>query len=105
MSASAVAARVQERLLDASGEMMTIDAQRVAAVARREAPLLDGPSLERLVDDVVAEVNGLGPVWIERGGAVRPAGLSLDQCDIERIVERVVAPLGLRADRTAPIVD
>src|SRR4051812_46609309 len=130
-AARSVAARVQERLLAAGdgdafgggfGAGFALD--RVAAAARIEAPLLDVPSLDRLVDDVVAEVvglgplepllrdpavtevmvNGPGPVWVERAGSVRQAGLTVDCAAIDRIVERVVAPLGLRADRSSPIV-
>jgi pilus assembly protein CpaF len=50
-------------------------------------------------------VNGPGCVWIERGGTVEPTDVCLDRAAIELLVERIVAPLGLRADRTSPLVD
>lgn len=61
--------------------------------------LLDDPG----VTDVL--VNGPGEVWVERDGRLERSGVELDSPAIERDVERLVAPLGLRADRTNPIVD
>ncbi|HET9555642.1 MAG TPA: ATPase, T2SS/T4P/T4SS family, partial [Actinomycetota bacterium] len=46
-----------------------------------------------------------GPVWIERAGHLQATAIVLDRPTIEHLVERIVAPLGLRADRTAPLVD
>ncbi|MBW8824912.1 MAG: CpaF family protein [Acidobacteria bacterium] len=91
----------------------------------REAPLLDVPSLEAVVDGVAARtfglgplepllddpavteimVNGPGPVWVERHGRVERTTVELDVATVELLVERVVGPLGLRADRTSPLVD
>lgn len=71
-----------------------------------------GSPLDRLLaelgtDPAVTEimVNGPGPVWIERRGRVERSGLELDGPDLELLVEAVVAPLGLRVDRSSPIVD
>jgi pilus assembly protein CpaF len=50
-------------------------------------------------------VNGPGAVWIERDGRLARTGVMLDRPAIEHLVERIVGPLGLRADRTAPLVD
>src|SRR5205823_4671978 len=60
-----------------------------------------------LVDADVTEVmvNGPGYVWIERGGTGESTDVCLDRPAIELLVERIVAPLGLRADRTSPLVD
>jgi pilus assembly protein CpaF len=55
------------------------------------------------VNDVL--VNGPGPVWVERSGRLERTPLELDRPAIDLLVERVVAPLGLRADRTNPVVD
>ncbi len=91
----------------------------------REAPLLTGAERSGLADRVEARmrglgpleplladpevtevmVNGPGPVWVEREGRLSVTPLVLDRSTIEHVVERVVAPLGLRADRTAPLVD
>jgi pilus assembly protein CpaF len=44
-------------------------------------------------------------VWVERAGVLAVTSVVLDRPTIEHLVERVVSPLGLRADRTAPLVD
>ena len=61
--------------------------------------LLDDPS----VSDVL--VNGPGTVWVERSGRLEPTGVVIDERAIARTIERLVGPLGLRADRSHPIVD
>src|SRR5690606_4988577 len=50
-------------------------------------------------------VNGAGPVWIERGGAVGPTSTLIDEPTAYRLIERIVSPLGLRVDRASPMVD
>jgi pilus assembly protein CpaF len=89
------------------------------------APLLAPTELDAVVSRVVARVEGLGPldplladpnvtevminagtdVWIERDGRLERTGVSLGAGHADQLVERIVAPLGLRIDRTAPIVD
>jgi pilus assembly protein CpaF len=44
-------------------------------------------------------------VWIERDGRLECTELQLDRATIEHLVERVVGPLGLRIDRSSPLVD
>jgi pilus assembly protein CpaF len=44
-------------------------------------------------------------VWIERRGALVRTDLELDGRAIEQVIERIVAPLGLRLDRSSPLVD
>jgi pilus assembly protein CpaF len=95
------------------------------ASARALAPLLPEHEHAALVERVLARVHGLGPlevlladasvtevmvnagrdVWVERAGRLERAGPPLAPGVIEHLIERIVAPLGLRADRTAPIVD
>jgi pilus assembly protein CpaF len=102
-----------------------VDDATLASLVRAEAPLLAteavagvvsrvrarigglGP-LEPLLDDPAVSdvlVNGPGPVWVERAGRLVRTAVTLDRPAIDLLVERVVAPLGLRADRTAPVVD
>ena len=50
-------------------------------------------------------INGPGPVWIERSGRIEPTDHRLDQRSLGALIEAVLAPLGLRVDRTSPIVD
>jgi len=102
-----------------------LDDAGLAALVRREAPLMDADDVAGVVGRVRARiggvgplepllanpdvsdvlVNGPGPVWVERHGRLERTGIDLDRRAIELMVERVVAPLGLRADRTSPIVD
>jgi pilus assembly protein CpaF len=100
-------------------------AATVESLARVEAPLLDGAALADVVRRVTAQarglgvldplladpavtevmVNGPGPVWVERAGRLERLDVRLDRTTIEHLVERVVGPLGLRVDRSSPLVD
>ncbi|HZA79634.1 MAG TPA: CpaF family protein [Acidimicrobiales bacterium] len=117
-------ARVHRRVL-ATATDGPLDDPALADLVRREAPLLAaeqvagvvsrvrarigglGPIEPLLADPQVSDVlvNGPGPVWIERSGRLERTALQLDRSAIDLLVERVVAPLGLRADRTTPVVD
>ncbi|MGH9244779.1 MAG: CpaF family protein [Acidimicrobiales bacterium] len=82
----------------------TVDATVDRVLARMTGlgplePLLTDPA----VTDVM--VNGPGRVWLERDGTLVPTGVVLDRPTIEHLIERVVGPLGLRADRATPMVD
>ena len=115
--------RVHRRLLDEAD--IGIDRARVAALVRSEAPLVDGSVADRAVQAVMARVEGLGPldplladpavtevmvngdgsVWAERDGRVEPAGERLAATTTRLLIERIVTPLGLRIDRSSPMVD
>ncbi|HEX4979918.1 MAG TPA: CpaF family protein [Acidimicrobiales bacterium] len=96
--------RVVERLypLLPPGEASTVVREVVAAVRGMGPlePLLADPQ----VSDVL--VNGPDQVWVERAGRLEPTGVvfASDE-DILRVVERAVAPLGLRIDMSSPYVD
>ncbi len=97
----------------------------VQRLARIHAPLLGGAALDAVINAVIARVQGLGPldplladpdvsevmvngpgpVWIERHGRLERTDAILDTSTIERLIERVVGPLGLRIDRSSPLVD
>ena len=99
--------------------------RRVADLARAASPLLGGHALDALVDDVTSRtsglgvldrlladpsvtevmVNGPGPVWVERAGRLERTDVVLGTAAIEHAIERIVGPLGLRADRASPVVD
>jgi pilus assembly protein CpaF len=103
----------------------TGDASLVDAIVRAHAPLLDDTTVAEVsrrvqarmhglgqLDDLLADesvtdvmVNGPGPVWVEAGGTVRRSAVVLDIAEVRQLVERVVTPLGLRADRRHPLVD
>jgi pilus assembly protein CpaF len=76
-----------------------------SAVAARASGL--GPLEPLLADDAVTEVmvNGRGPVWIERAGQLRATDVRLTRPEVDLLIERIVGPLGLRADRTSPVAD
>lgn len=66
-----------------------------------------GPLEPLLADPSVTEVmvNGTGSCFVERAGRLERVPLALDDLGIMRIVERIIAPLGLRLDRASPMVD
>jgi pilus assembly protein CpaF len=66
-----------------------------------------GPLEPLLADPTVTEVmvNGSGSCFVERAGRLEQVPLMLDEAGIMRIVERIIAPLGLRLDRASPMVD
>ncbi|MGH1493491.1 MAG: CpaF family protein [Acidimicrobiales bacterium] len=50
-------------------------------------------------------IDGAGRVSVERSGALEPAPIELSEYEVELFIERILMPLGLRADRSSPIVD
>jgi pilus assembly protein CpaF len=116
----AVVDRVRARL--AGGP---IDPDHVARLVRDEAPLWPDAEVAAAVARVVAAVEGLGvleplladaavsdvlvvggrPVWVERAGRLERTDVVVPSPEVERLIERIVAPLGLRADRSSPLVD
>jgi pilus assembly protein CpaF len=106
------------------GDRRALRAHVEQLVARTE-PLLAGESAERVYDELVRDLAGLGPVedlladpevteimlngpgtaFVERRGRIEPVALALDAATLVRTAERIIAPLGLRLDRSSPIVD
>ncbi|MCI4354179.1 MAG: Flp pilus assembly complex ATPase component TadA [Thermoplasmata archaeon] len=98
---------------------------RLAELLHDEEPLLPEAQFRRLLGELTDEVAGLGPLepllldttvtevmingpgraFVERSGRLEPVALPLDAVGIVRLVERIVAPLGLRIDRSSPMVD
>ncbi len=60
---------------------------------------LDDPSVNEVM------VNGRGGVWIESAGELRPVEVTIGESTLGQLIEQIVSPLGLRADRTSPLVD
>lgn len=120
---------LQRRLLDAPFDPEQLGRHelrsRLEALLRDEDPLCPAADAARVVDALVDEVGGLGPLeglmadpdvseimlngpgraFVERHGRVEPVALHLDAETIARLAQRVVAPLGLRLDRSSPMVD
>ena len=84
------------------------------------------PERQRLIDDLIGEVSGLGPleplladetiteimvngpshVYIERAGKIeRIDSVFLGDEHVLRIIDRIITPLGRRIDKTSPRVD
>jgi pilus assembly protein CpaF len=119
----AVKTRVRDRLLD-EGFSSGL-AEQVTLLVAAEAPLISDARQRALVAEIVGDVAGLGPleplladpdvtevmvngpsgVWVERGGVLEATAVRLDAAAIEHLIEKVIAPLGLRVDRASPMVD
>src|SRR5262249_21245864 len=101
--------------------------EHALAVLRDERTILSSSALTELVNQVSDEVVGLGPierllrdpevsevmvngaddVYVERKGRiVRAEGLLFEgEEQVLHLIERIVAPLGLRVDESSPFVD
>lgn len=105
--------------------------ERIRALVDREAGVLDAPTREDLaariarrsfglgpleplladptVDEVM--VNGAGPrgaaaVWVERAGRLERTDVAFaTEAELRHAIERILAPLGRRADEAEPMVD
>ena len=94
----------------------------VTSIARSEAPLAPAQVLQRVVDDIVGLgpledlladdavtdvlVNGPDEVWVERRGSLKVTDVRFDdERHLLAVIARVITPLGLRLDRSSPIVD
>ncbi|MFN7151316.1 MAG: CpaF family protein [Microthrixaceae bacterium] len=98
--------RLSELLVDAAPLMSPAEVHRRARQLAGELIGL-GPLQHLLDDPEVTDVlaNGPGEVWVERRGVLQRTGVVVERQDIERAIERLVGPLGLRADRSSPLVD
>jgi pilus assembly protein CpaF len=87
-----------------------LPAPSLAAIARSIGDELTGlgPLAPLLADPTVTDVmvNGPTEVWVERAGAIEPAAVRFPSAAaVAALVQRVVAPLGLRVDESRPWVD
>src|SRR5215212_7235220 len=124
----ALAGSLRDRLVDGAGDARDGDdpAARIDALVEREAGVLDtetraalaarvaeravglGPLEALLHDPGVDElmVAGTGPVWVERGGRLAPTGVRFEtEEELRHVIERILAPLGRRADESEPLCD
>ena len=94
----------------------------VVDIAKSEAPLAGADVLRRVVDDIVGLgpledlladktvtdvlVNGASEIWVERRGELIRTDVTFESDrELMAVIERVITPLGLRLDRSSPIVD
>src|SRR5688500_3426587 len=124
----ALAGSLHGRLVDGAGDAGDGDdpAARIGALVEREAGVLDADTREALsarvaeravglgplepllrdpsVDELM--VAGTGPVWVERGGRLTPTGARFaGEAELRHVIERILAPLGRRADEAEPLCD
>jgi pilus assembly protein CpaF len=95
-------------LVDREAGVLSEDrrAELVARIAERAFGL--GPLEPLLADPAVDEimVSGTAPVWIERGGRLEPTAVRFqDEASLRDAIERILAPLGRRADESEPLCD
>jgi len=107
-------------------ERRKIVEQAAETVLRREMPSVGGITRDQIVSRVVDEVVGLGPidalmrdpsisevmvnapeeVFFEREGILYLSDVRFrDFSHIQRVIERIVAPIGRRVDESQPMVD
>ncbi len=119
---------LRRRLVDGAGEAEGGDdpGDRIGALVEREAAVLDagtraalaarvaeravglGPLEPLLRDPAVDEilVCGTAPVWVERGGRLAQTRVRFAaEADLRHVIERILAPLGRRADEAEPLCD
>ncbi len=113
------------RLILRLAETPTSDRNELIEWVRHDAPLLDGGSVAQSVDRALARangygaiagllersdvtevmINGPGPVWVDSVDGLCSTSTVVTADDIGLLVERILDPLGLRVDRTSPMVD
>ncbi len=112
--------RVCDRVAVRSGDVAGLVADEV----RRVAPLALPDERDAVVRAALARLRGLGEleplvgdpdidevlvnagneIWVDRGGLLERAG-SLTAHALTDLVERILAPIGRRVDRSSPVVD
>ncbi|MFP4344004.1 MAG: CpaF family protein [Anaerolineales bacterium] len=127
--------RVQNRLvadLDPSMDVSQTDEvretirQMYESILEEERIVLSRVERERLFEQIVAEILGLGPIepllsddtiteimingpksiYVERRGRLERVNVTFESDEhLMRIIERIVAPLGRRIDESSPTVD
>jgi len=115
----------QQVVAQARGDDAPPGAAEVGRLVRAAAPLLPTAQADTVVDRVLARtgglgavqplltdpdvtevmINGPGPVWVERHGTLHRTEIEFDTPAIELLATRIVSPLGLRVDRSSPMVD
>ncbi len=115
------------RLMRLPRAALTEQVQALTARGLAEDALaLTGPQRERLVEAVLGEIIGLGPlepllddpditeimvngphqIYVERGGRLTLTETVFDdEAHLRRILERMLSPLGRRVDESSPLAD
>ena len=130
-----LAGRLRDKLLSRLDPQLDISNRRLVEdsirslfpqVMAEEQAAISGAERQRLQDLVTAEILGYGPIevllrddsvtevmvngprniYIERHGKIEKTSLYFEDAQhLLRIIERIIAPLGRRADEASPMVD
>ena len=123
----ALVSELRARLLEAAGRAPGGDSRaRIRELVDAAAGMLDERTRDELVDRLIEEsfglgpleplmsdpevdeimVSGLAPVWVERGGRLEPTSVRFDSDDaLRHAIERILAPVGRRVDESQPLAD
>lgn len=121
---SGIEARIHRALVHGGGVALP-DPEALGELVRAADPLRPSAAVSRSVSAIRSQLGGLGPldpllelpgvtdvlvngpgvVWVERLGQLERTEVTLDQAQIALLVERIVGPLGRRADPVHALVD
>ena len=127
-SLDALAGVLRDRLVEGAADAAAGDdpAARIGALVEREAGVLDCATRDALAARVAERAVGLGPlepllrdrtvdellvcgtapVWVERGGRLAQTDVRFaSEAELRHAIERILAPLGRRADEAEPLCD
>lgn len=100
--------------------------ERVREYVRRRQLPVSRYEMDRLAEELVDELTGFGPlelllrdasvteilvngprnIFVEREGVLWPSDLRfIDDAHLQRVIQRILAPLGRRLDESSPMVD
>ena len=96
-------ARVLAELAPLLSRRERSDVLRQVAARRDGLGAIDALRADPTVSEIM--INGPGPVWVERHGALAPSDIRLDAVELDHLVERLVIPIGRRVDQRTPCVD
>jgi len=125
---------VQKDLLSHTNNETQVDANRLREmiessfyqVLETENILLNRAARDQLLEWVVADINGYGPiepllqdpditeimvngydeVYVEKFGIIEPTDVKFENdAHLRRVIDRIVSPIGRRVDETSPMVD
>ncbi len=115
-----IVAETCQRVAHIAGDLTEVVNEEI----RKLAPLHTADGRRHLVEAAIAQLSGLGEldvflrdpevdevmvnagseIWIDRAGQLQRVG-SLTTDRVDHLIERVLAPIGRRVDRSSPIVD
>ncbi len=118
---------LRARLLDGAGRTPGGDSRaRIRELVDTAAGMLDEPTRDELVDRLIEEsfglgpleplmsdpevdeimVSGLAPVWVERAGRLEITQVRFDSDEaLRHAIERILSPVGRRVDESQPLAD